>query len=67
MGVVLFPYDTCISPSFLETDVRSAGEKNAGGANGYQKESGDKKTLEGQTIGQKRKRNDGMNNNVTIK
>ena len=29
-------------------------------------ESGDKKTVEGQTIGQKRKRDDGMNNIVTI-
>ena len=48
-----------------ESNGRSAGEKNAGGATGYQMENGDKKTLEELTIGQKRKRDDGMNN-VTI-
>ena len=37
-------------------------EKKVEGATGYQKmETGDKETLEGQKLQQKRKRNDGMN------
>ena len=69
MDMISFPCNKAflhITLIILEIDGQSAGEKNAGGVPGYQMESGHKKTLEGQMIGQKRKRDDGTNIIVTI-